>query len=183
MVTARPPRAFRATGAVVLLVLCTVVTAALLVDALVRSGAANAALLAPWPLLVLWAVYVFGVASDVRADLTGLRVQNLLRRTWLPWSSVRRMAMRWQLELTLDDATTLVCFGGPARQRPRRIGPGRTKEAGDEATEDGIAALQKLRLESHPDPDATIERSWDWPAIAVLIALIVWAAIAVAVTR
>jgi len=183
MVTARPPRVFRATGAVVLLVLCAAVTAALLVDALVRSGAANAALLAPWPLLVLWAVYVFGVASDVRADVTGVRVQNLLRRTWVPWGRVRGIAMRWQLELTLDDATKLVSFGGPARQRPRRLGPGRTKETGDEATEDGIAALQKLRLESRPDPDATIGRSWDWPAIAVLVVLIVWAAIAVAVTR
>lgn len=183
MASARPPRAFRATGAVVLLAICSAVTLVLLIDAVVRSGPGNAVLLAPWPLLVLWAVYVYGVASDVRADATGVRVQNLLRRTWVPWGMVRRIELRWQVEFALDDGTRLNCFGGPARSRPRRLGPGRTKESGNADAEDGIAALQKLRLESQPDTDATIERSWDWAAIAVLLVLIVWAAIAVAVTR
>lgn len=183
MVTERPPRAFRATGAVVLFVICAVVTVALLTDALVRTGPANTALIAPWPLLVLWAVYVVGIASDVRADATGVRVQNLLRRVWVPWGRVRSIGMRWQLEFALEGGSVLTGFGGPARQRPRRLGPGRSKESGDIAAEDGLAALQRLRKEASSDQDAVIVRGWDWPSLGALAVLVVWAAIAVAVTR
>ena len=58
---------------------------------------------APWPLLVLWGVYVVGVASRVRAHTDGVLVQNLLRTTFAPWARVRRIDMRWQIEIALDD--------------------------------------------------------------------------------
>ncbi|MGM7697475.1 PH domain-containing protein [Microbacterium sp. A84] len=151
-------------------------------DAAIRSGIGNALLLAPWPLLALWGVYVVAVASDVRADLTGVRVQNFLRRTWAPWSRVKRVAMRWQLEITFDDGAVLRCFGGPARSRSRRIGPGRTREDSAEQSHDGIAALHRLRADSEVRSDAELTRSWDMPALAALVVLAVWAILAVLVT-
>jgi len=114
MESTRLPRVFKVTGAVVLLVLAAILAVVLLIDAVVRSGVANALLLAPWPLLVLWLVYVVGVASDIRADETGVRVQNLLRRTWMPWARVKRINMRWQLEFSLDDGAVVSALGGPA---------------------------------------------------------------------
>lgn len=183
---ARPPRVFRATGSLLLLILTVVVAAALLVDAAVRSGLGNALLLAPWPLLVVWTVWVVGVASDVRADQNGVQVQNLLRRIWVPWHRVTRMSMRWQLEIAVDDGSVVRCFGGPARSRPRRLGPDRTKEDAVAETDDGIATLNRLRAqdaESGATSDATVVRTWDWTAIIVLGALVVWGIAAVAIAR
>ena len=182
MPAARPPRVFRVTAAAWLFGITAVMSAALLIEAAVRAGIGEALLLAPWLLLVLWVIYVVGIASDVRADDGGVGVQNLLRRTWVPWSRVKRIAMRWQIELTLDQGGVVKCFGGPSRSRPRRLGPGRTREDGNEAAEDGIATLQRLRLEASSS-DAAVVRSWDGSAIIAFAVLVVWAAIAVAITR
>ncbi|MDP3951916.1 MAG: hypothetical protein Q8Q19_14870, partial [Microbacterium sp.] len=94
MPTARPSRVFRVTGAAWLLGITAAMAAGLLLEAAVRTGPVSALLLAPWLLLVLWVIYVVGIASDIRADVAGVGVQNLLRRTWLPWSRVKRIAMR-----------------------------------------------------------------------------------------
>lgn len=171
-----------------LLALTSVVAVLLLVDAAVRSGIGNMLLLAPWPLLVVWAVYVVGVASSVRADANGVQVQNLLRRTWLPWARVKQITMRWQLEFALDDGGIVSCFGGPARSRARRLAPGRVKEDGVAETDDGIAALNRLRLESAASDaggasDARVARTWDWATLAMFAALVVWAIIAVLIAR
>ncbi|WP_206476720.1 PH domain-containing protein [Microbacterium sp. KRD172] len=183
MSAARPPRVFRVTGAVWLFGITAVIAAALLVEATVRSGIGEALLLAPWLLLLLWVIHVAGIASDVRADTTGVGVQNLVRRTWVPWSRMKRVAMRWQLELTLDDGQVVRCFGGPSRSRPRRLGPGRTREDADDGAHDGIAKLQRLRLEADVSPEAVVLRSWDRPAIIAFAVLAVWAVIAIIVTR
>lgn len=181
---ARPPRVFRGTGSLVLLGVTVVVAVLLLVDAAVRSGVTNMLLLAPWPLLVVWCVYVVGVASDVRADESGMQVQNMLRRIRMPWPRVKRMQMRWQFEVTLDDGTVVSCFGGPARSRARRLGPGRLKEDGVAETDDGIARLHKLRASAAPaSSDAAVVRTWDWTTILVGVALVVWAVVAVLVAR
>lgn len=181
----RPPRMFRRSGSMLLLVLTSVVAALLLVDAAVRSGLVNTLLLAPWPLLVVWCVYVVGLASDVRADERGVQVQNLLRRIAIPWSRVQRIAMRWQLEITLVDDAVVSCFGGPSRTRARRLAPGRVKEEGVAETDDGIAAMKRLRANAagSVDADARVQRTWDWSALTALAVLVVWAAVAVAVTR
>lgn len=180
-------RVFPVTGAAIFLVICGLLTVVLLVDAAVRSGVESALLLAPWPLLALWLVYVVGVASDIRANATGVRVQNLLRRTWASWSQITRITMRWQLEIKLDDGAVIRCFGGPMRSRPRRIGPERTREDSAAESADGIAMLHRLRAEagSHTtaQQDAAPQRTWDVPAFATLIALIVWALAAILITR
>lgn len=166
-----------------LLGLTTVVAVALLVDAAVRSGVANMLLLAPWPLLIVWAVYIVGVASDVRADATGVQVQNLLRRIAVPWGRVKRIEMRWQLELVLVDGSIVRSFGGPAHTRARRLAPGRVKEEGVTETDDGIAHLNRLRAESAASPasDAPVVRFWDWAAIITFGVLVIWAIVAVAI--
>jgi hypothetical protein len=181
MAQVQPARVFRVSGATVLLAITAVATAALLIDAAVRSGVGNMLLLAPWLLLLIWTVYVSGIASDIRADPRGVLVQNLLRRTWVPWSRVTRIAMRWQLELTLDDGAVVRCFGGPARSRPRRLGPGRTRDEGADEVEDGIARLQRLRLDAVAAPGDAVARTWDRGALLALVALVVWIAIAVVV--
>jgi hypothetical protein len=183
MTDARPARVFRVTGSVILFAICGVISAGLLIDAVVRAGLIEALLLAPWMLLILWVIYVVGIASDVRADRRGAGVQNLLRRTWMPWNRVKRIAMRWQLELTLDDGSVVRCFGSPGRTRPRRIGPERTREDGNGAVEDGIARMQRFRLDPELRADAVVVRTWDWPAIIALAVLVLWAVVAVLVTR
>lgn len=189
MAQARLPRIFRVTGAVVLLVLASIVAAVMLIDALVRSGIGNTLLLAPWLLLVLWLVYVVGAASDVRADERGVQVQNLLRRVWMPWERVKKIAVRWQLEFLLDDGSVVTSMGGPARSRPRRLGAERERERESENAEssDGLAQLQKLRLEALESAtsgsDAAVQRSWDVPALIALGVLVVWAAAAVLIVQ
>lgn len=187
MAAAEPKRVFSVTGAVILLVICALLALALLIDAVLRSGIEGALLLAPWPLLALWAVYVVGVASDIRADSTGVLVQNFLRRTWMSWAGVKRIAMRWQLEITLDDGAVLRCFGGPTRSRSRRIGPERTREDSATESDDGVALLHRLRAEAAAGgtagQDAAITRTWDVPALAALVALVAWAVAAVIITR
>lgn len=180
--TASPRRIFPVTGAVILLCICVVLTLVLLTDAATRTGIGNALLLAPWLLLGLWAVYVVGVASDIRADHSGVRVQNLLRRTWVPWSEVKRIAVRWQLEITLDDGAVLRCFGGPTRSRSRRIGPERTREDSATESEDGIATLHRLRADADVRSGAEVTHSWDIPALAALVLLTAGAVVAVVIT-
>jgi hypothetical protein len=178
----RPRRVFPVTGAVIVLGLSAAVVLWMLVDAAVRGGIGTAVLLAPWPLLVLWAVYVVGIASDIRADGEGVQVQNLIRRTRIPWGRVRRIALRWQLEIHLDDGSVVRCFGGPTTSRPRRLGVDRQKEDAAEASQDGLALVRRLRQESAPSPRAEVTHGWDMPAVAVLAALVVWAVAAVIVT-
>ena len=63
MPAARPPRVFRVTGAAWLLGLSAAIAIVLLIEAAVRSGVGEALLLTPWLLLVIWVVYVMGIAS------------------------------------------------------------------------------------------------------------------------
>lgn len=189
MTSTRPRRVFTATGAMALLCACALVVSAMLIDAAVRSGVQNALLLAPWPLLVLWGVYVIGIASHVRADRRGVQVQNLLRRTYAPWARVTAIAMRWQVELTLDDGSVVRCLGGPAHSRPRRLGPGREREDAGADADDGVAMLRRLSSESAADgavagssADAVV-RTWDWAAIGAFVALAAWATAAILITR
>ncbi|QMU97658.1 PH domain-containing protein [Microbacterium esteraromaticum] len=167
-----------------LLVICAVLSAVMLVDAAVRADIVTALLLAPWLLLGLWAVYVFGVASRVRAGRDGLFVQNLLRTTLAPWARVEQIRMRWQIEVELDDGSRLTCFGGPATRRPQRLGPGRTKEDANGDADDAVAALRRAKAgAAHVTPVPPIRRGWDIPAIVALLLILAWAVVAVMVTR
>lgn len=173
----RAPQVFRASGGWVLLVICSAVAVALLVDVVVRADVGALLLYAPWVLLALWAVYIVGVASLIRAEAEGVLVQNGLRRTFVPWERVRRIDMRWQIVITLDDDRTVVCFGGPSKTRPRRLGPDAQPERATEHV-DAVAALRRWRSDHVPTGDTSVRRSWDVPALAALVVLCAWAGVA-----
>jgi len=169
---------------VALLVICAIISALLLVDAAVRADIGVALLLAPWVLLVLWGVYVIGVASTVQIRTDGVFVQNLLRTTLVPWQRVQRVDMRWQIEIVLDDDSRLTCFGGPAVRRPQRLGPGRTKEDANGAADDAVAALRRAKSAAERvSPVPPIRRGWDHRSLVVLLAIALWATAAVLLTR
>jgi hypothetical protein len=80
--------------------------------------------LAPWILLAVWGVYVALYALHVAFDRDGVLVQNYLRRTWLPWSRVSDIEMRWQLQFALTGGRRLWPMavpspGGPAARTAR----------------------------------------------------------------
>ncbi|MFC7789983.1 PH domain-containing protein [Microbacterium sp. MAHUQ-60] len=179
------PRTFRPWTGIVLLAVTALAAVYLLGDAVVRAGFAQMMLLAPWVLFALWVMYAASAASMLRVSDRGAVVQNLLRRTTFGWAHVRDVDFRWQMEFHLDDGTKITAMGGPARSRPRRQTP-QEREVEGIRPPTGVRELEGVRERwraASADADAPIRRGWDWPALAVLLALIVWAATAVALTR
>jgi hypothetical protein len=167
-------------SATVWLVVSVVIAAVLLVDALVRSGWGMTALLAPWVLLALWAVYVTVFASVVVTDADGVTVQNLLRRTALPWGSIAEVGLRYQLAFTTVDGGRVSCFGGPLTRRPSGTGgrgdpAPRTPQAEQDAERIRDDWERALADGARPEP---VRRGWDIPACAAAVILVVWAVIA-----
>jgi hypothetical protein len=147
-----------------------VLSVVLLVDVVIRGSFAQALLIAPWFLALLWAAYVIWVASRISTDATGVTVQNLLRRIRVPWARVKGVELRWQLEIMLDDGSVVRSFGGPS---PSRGGLLRARNAPDGATlqtgrivDDWIAAG-----EAGAGP---VRRGWDIPAVVAGAAIAVW---------
>ncbi|GAA4490946.1 PH domain-containing protein [Microbacterium panaciterrae] len=178
-------RTYRATTGIAVLVVCAVLSVFLLGDAVVRGSWGLMLLYAPWVLLVLWLIYEISVVSMVRVDEEGAVVQNVLRRTSFGWRRVTALDLRWQLDFALEDGRRLSCWGGPGRiQSPRmsRGGDGvKVPESLRTLTE--VSARWEHAVEQPTGADAPIRRSWDWPALAALVVIVVWAVIAIAVTR
>ncbi|MDQ1206524.1 PH domain-containing protein [Microbacterium sp. SORGH_AS_0862] len=141
----------------------------------------SALLLAPWILLALWGIYVGVFVSSVTSSADGLRVQNFLRVTRIPFSAIADIRMRYQLVIETMEGRTLTCYGGPvsARSGARRSPSGDRPAAGSQDAEriidDWQSALEPTAVPAH------VLRMWDVPALVALIALAVWAGIAVAV--
>lgn len=157
----------------------------LLGDAAINGSWAQMLLLAPWPLLAIWIVYEISAASFLRVDDRGATVQNLLRRTTFGWRRVREIDFRWQLELALDDGSTVTAFGGPARSRPRRQTRAEREVEGEQVPA-GIrltADLEERRRAAGEGADAPIVRSWDWPAIVAIGVIAAWAIVAVLIVN
>ncbi|WP_309066591.1 PH domain-containing protein [Microbacterium sp.] len=180
---------YRPPGGYLLVAIGALLVGMLLWDAVARSGVREALLIAPWPLLALWAGYLVASAG-IRADADGVEVRNPLRRILVPWGRVQKVAMRWQVELMLEDGAIVRCFGGPAIARPRRLGPERRLEDAGHTGEDVVAELRRRKAEhsgrQHASgavgtvhgagSDEPVHRRWDWVAVAVTVGLIVWAA-------
>lgn len=156
----------------------------LLGDAVVRGSWAQMLLLAPWVLLGLWVVYVLSAASRLRVDASGVFAQNLLRTVSFGWARVRDVDFRWQLEFALEDDTTVTAMGGPAHSRARRQ-TSREREVEGAKVPAGVRALSEITdlRKAAVAADAPIRRSWDWISLGVLAVLVVWAVVAVLITR
>ncbi|MGB3376783.1 MAG: PH domain-containing protein [Microbacterium sp.] len=179
------PRIFRAWTGIVFLAIAVLAAVFLLGDAVARAGFEQMLLLAPWVLFALWVIYAASAASVLRVSDQGVVVQNLLRRTTFGWSHVKDVDFRWQLEFLLDNGATVAAMGGPARSRPRRQTKQELEVEGKKAPS-GVRELADIRdrwKTAPSDADAPVRRSWDWAALGALAVLIVWAAIAVAITR
>lgn len=175
-------RTFRASSGLFAIGIAVLLALFLLGDAVARAGWDRMLLLAPWILLALWIVYENAYVSSVRIDDDGATVQNLLRRTTFGWKRVRSIELRWQLVFVLEDGRKLSCYGGPAKAGPMRR-PGRGGETREPA---GIRALAEIeeRWEAAPETaDAAIARSWDWPAIIALGAILAWALAAILIAN
>lgn len=174
----------------------------LLGDAVVRGGVAEAALLAPWPLLALWGVYVAAFASRVTIDDAGVLVQNMLQTVWMPWPHIADVQWRWQVQFDLDDGRRVRAMGGPAQGRsPRRPSdPDRipataraqydvivrawetARAAGSGRGCVGMAGFDEPRGPGAAEParDA-VRRGWDTLGIVSAAVLVAWAVVAVIV--
>lgn len=179
-------RTFRSPSGLVMMIACGALALFLLGDAVVRASWGQMLLLAPWVLLALWLVYELSFSSFVRIDDSGAVVQNLLRRTSFGWRRVRDIDMRWQLEFTLDDDRTLSALGGPSRARPPKQ-TRRDAEDGGVRVPAGLRDLTEIRdrwdAAQGTGADAPIRRDWDVPALAALGVILVWALVAVLLTR
>jgi hypothetical protein len=166
------------------LVVMGAVGVVLLGDAALKSGFGTALLLAPWVLLVIWVVYVAMHLSHIAIDPAGATVQNYLRRSFLPWQRVEAIQMQWQIVFTLDDRQTVKAFGGPVAGRPGRAE--RREEARPASPPPALRDLyliqeqwQAARAEGAPAGD--VRRSWDYPSLAALAVILLWAAVAVVI--
>ncbi|MBA8817299.1 hypothetical protein FHX48_002398 [Microbacterium halimionae] len=158
-----------------MLAVVAIIAAALLIDAGVRAGFVELLLLAPWLLLMVWGAYVASFASHIKVDSSGVSVQNFLRRTWIPWSEVEDVVLRWQLEFVLVDGSKVTGMGGPAVGAIARTRGGGRGERDAEVVRDFWRSA-----DGHPGAQPK-SRSWDLRAVLALVVILVWAAIAILV--
>ncbi|WP_051191608.1 PH domain-containing protein [Microbacterium luticocti] len=180
---------FRPGSAIPILGISALVVLYLLGDAVVRAGLGDALLLAPWPLLALWGVYVSAFASHLAIDDDGVTVQNLLRVVRMPWAEVTDIQWPWQVEVTTASGARVRALGGPLQGRGgRRPGTRDQTPEGVRAQYDAIVrAFDSARDRVDPGADATasgrrVGSGWDVPALVALAVLVVWAVVALVVT-
>lgn len=141
----------------------------------------QAVLIAPWVLLVLWAVYVFSFASCVKTDAEGLTAQNALRRIRVPWGRITAIEVRWQVNVTLDDGAVVRALGGPSAS-PRGVQRAERRDVALSATEQSEDIVEQWeRARRGAAKGERVRREWDLPALLVLVVLVVWAVVAVLV--
>lgn len=174
---------FRPGSAIPLSVVSAAVVAYLLGDAVVRGGMAQAVLLAPWPLLALWFVWLAAFASRVTIEDDALTVQNMLRVVRVPWVRVADISWRWQVDVELDDGSRVRAIGGPTQGRSaRRPGNPQLTPAHMRAQYDAIVAAWEKARDGAAAASTLVVRGWDRPGLVVLTVLVMWAAVAVLVT-
>lgn len=167
-------RTIRGNAGIVWLVVTAVVVLFLLGDVVVRGSWYEALLIAPWLLLPVWFVWVFLYAPRVTADRHGVRVRNPLRTTSVPWSAVREITLRWQTAFRLADGREVQAWAIPAKRPNRRTH--------DQPAERETEILQELHESAQGADGGEVRRNWDAPAIASLVVILAWAAVAVALT-
>jgi hypothetical protein len=179
---------YRPGSAIPLLAISTAVVVFLLGDAVIRAGLLDAALLAPWPLLALWCVYVSAFASDLTVDRDAITVQNMLRVIRIPWHRVSDIQWQWQVEITSDTGERVRAIGGPVQGRGgRRQGSREQTPALARAQYDSIvrawdAARERLASAGATTDEHVVRRNWDTPVVLALVVLAAWSVLALVVT-
>ncbi|MGK9219366.1 MULTISPECIES: PH domain-containing protein [unclassified Microbacterium] len=148
-------------------------TVLLLGDAVLRGRPFDALLVAPWLLALCWGVFVLLAAPSVTATDDLLRVRGGLRVVEIPWSRVRAIRMRWQLEIALDDGTVVAATGAASRH----LHINRREQPGD----DQAATLELFRERARPT-DLPVRRGWHIPTLLILAGIAAWAAWSLSVT-
>ena len=172
-----PRRVIRPTSGAVWLAITGVAVLLLLGDVVIRGGWAQALLIAPWPLLLVWFVYVFVWAPHIAADARGVTVHNILRSTRIPWAAIDDIVLRWQIEFRLKPEfgrRPVQAWGAPAR-RPTR----RTREQPADREAEILLEMREGADDLTAEPRIT--HDWDLVGIVSFVVLAVWAAVAVAV--
>jgi len=126
-------------------------------------------------LLVLWAIYLGLYASHIVTDADGITVQNYLRRTRIGWGAVADIEMGYQLVVTTADGRRLTCYGGPATGRPSRD----ARSGDDRASASSGHVVDAWEAGRGPGASTAVTRGWDVPALVALVALVVWAGVAI----
>lgn len=191
------PQLYRSLSANVTIWVALIIAVLLLADIVIHGYWLNLFLLTPWILTMLWALYVISYASCVKTDERGIRVQNLLRITEVPWVQISEIKMNYQLVLELENGSSLRCVGGPTAGRPGMLSREelRRQEAavanhdkseagrGSARLSTGLKQLAQIRNQwqhyldqHHPGAISTtpIQRSWDKPALFFAAGLLVW---------
>lgn len=137
-------------------------------DAGVRASWFDAMLVAPWLLLVLWAIFVFFAAPTVTATTEGVTVRNMLRVTDIPWRAVAEVRMRWQVEVALRDGSTVPALGAA----PRRL----HLRKGDGMGSDQVETLELFRERADRMGPTEVASGWHRPTLIALAAIVLWAA-------
>jgi hypothetical protein len=163
---------YRSPSAVVGLIASAIVAAFLLGDVLIRAGFGTTLLIAPWVLLLLWAVYVAAFASVVVTDDDGITVQNFLRRTRVPWGQVTDIALRYQLVVTTRDGRRVTAFGGPVSGRAWRRSGDADGRRMPTALRDTDSIRDRWEAADVTPDGGRVVRSWDIPALVVLVILV-----------
>ncbi|MFH8250398.1 hypothetical protein ACH3VR_08555 [Microbacterium sp. B2969] len=179
------PRTFRSGTAIFGMLGSVVVAALLLIDAFVRGGFVEGMLITPWVLLVLWGVYVFFYAPNVRTDASGIRLHNVLTIIDIPWGRVADVRLRWQVEVVLEDGRVVSGFGGPTRGRAtkRRSIAAETDESTPPAPVREVGLIQEEwnRARERGTDDAPMRRRADVVALIAFAVIAAWCIIAVVV--
>lgn len=166
------------------LVVAGIVALLLLGDAVSRAGWGEMLLLAPWVLLVLWAIWATMFASMIETDAEGVTVQNYLRRTRLPWGVVTDIRLRYQIVFVLGDEPDerrVKALGGPVVGRPvRPVLRGGTREHPALREMELIRERWRSALDRGA-ADGVVVRSWDWMGFGAFAMIVAWALVAVLV--
>lgn len=157
----------------------------LLGDALVRGAFPLAASALPWLTLIVWAVFLLLVRPCVVLDDSGISVVNVLRVHHAPWSAVETVRSRFQVRVELVDGRVFRSWGAPSSTTG-----GRSDAVGarlGDRREPGVLPIHRVierwRDEHEVAASAPSERAttrWDWLALFVTAAVVLWCVFAVA---
>jgi hypothetical protein len=162
---------FRSTLGWVWFGLAVAVCGYLLIDMAVRASVWDAFLVTPWLAGICWLVWIFQVSPRIVADEDGARVVNVLRVIDMPWSAVESVRLKYNAEFVLRTGAKVTAWGGSSRRLHKSI----KRRSVEDPAEQEAEALQRLHADTS-NRGGYVNRTWDVPALAALLVIVVWIA-------